>query len=530
MDKDTREDDFWDLSDYVRKSEPTPMQKPPTGRDVHLTEVRFGEAPSAEKPLRSESYAPIALPSRGAYGIPVRVRDEITHSESYVPDHPLLLSVSVTYKSSEGSFYRLFREDARRCHALRGKAEEAPYTPFFSYVPQFSQLNAAQKAYYLYFRDELERGNPIRTDEAYLMLYVYELLNLTDVIAPQTVCDRLAYAWSAYREKLPRVDKYLAQWLLDLCLLYRLPPPSAQLSAILPFVLRASRVPEFYLGNVSNPSDGSVLALALSLSAYDYRAHKCGSENSELFDTHMTAGLRRVLPLLLEADGNGEKDEVRHLSFTVFAGSICAHNLRAEIELDYRPFGLSHAIGARVTAAVKYIENALRAHLGVRNRLRITELDGRVQRVLDAYIAEALPRKARASAPAPDDSPYRALYEASEQGISFSRADEIEQSSWDNARLLGAEEELEATAACEVQRTPEMAGNDAGEVLSPSAARYLTALLERKENVTHEARLVEEINAYAERLLGDVLLLPSARVFGAFELIEDYREDAKSWI
>ena len=523
---DEREDEFWDLSGYVKKSEPSKTCGEMQRREARLAEVHFS---ANEKTLKSDGYAPIALPSRGGYGIPVRPRDEITHTESYVPSHPLLLSVSIAHKSSDQSFYRLFREDARRYHGERGKAPCAPYVPFFSYVPQFSQLLSSQRAYYLYFRDELERGGAPRADEAYFMLYVYELLNLTDVIEPRTVCSRLAFAWCTYRDSFPRMDKYLAQWIFDLCLLYRLPPPTAELSSILPHVLRASTVPEFYLGDVTGDNGGSVSALALSLSSYDYRAHKCGKEHAELFDTHMTAAMRQVLPLLLDAEKKEARDEVRHLAFTAFGGSICAHNLRAQIELDYRPFGLSHTLGACVTAAIKYVENALRAHLCIRNRLRITELAPAVQSVLDGYIASALPKKTKVSAKAPDDTPYRALYEASEVGISFSRADEIEQSSWDNARLLGAEEEL----PCETVQVPceqRAVSSEDETVLSSDAVRYLAALLECKEKVTHEARLVEEVNAYAELQLGDVLLLPSASVFGAFELIEDYREDAEKWI
>ncbi len=526
MNKDAFEDAFWDLSDYVKKSEDGEGITTHKTRDIRLSDVHFAAVPSIAPSPSSECYAPIALPKRGAYYAAARRGETITHAESYTPSHPLFLSVSITHKSSEMSFYRLFREDARRYHEKRGKSVEVPYVPFFSYVPQFSQLNADQRAYYLYFRDKLETGEPVRADEAYFMLYVYELLNLTDVLAPSVVCERLADAWCAYRESLPRVDKYLAQWLMDLCLLYRLPPPTARLALILPHVLRASAVPEFYLGDLSSPSGDHVLALSLALSSYDYRAHKCGKENAELFDTHMKGALSRVLPMLLDGSDSRE-GEVRHLAFTAFGGSICAHNLRAEIELDYRPFGLSHALGARVTAAVKYIENALRAHLRIRNRLRVTELAEDVRAAIDGYMAEALPRHERTWELAPDDSAYRALYEASETGICFSRAGEIEQASWDNARLLGAEEERCDAPIEDVEEMGETAEENG---LSLPAAHYLAALLEGKEKVTHEAHLVEEINAYAERTLGDVLLLPSTRDFGAFELITDYEEEAWSFI
>ena len=58
---------------------------------------------------------------------------------------------------------RTFVAVGRVCHVV------------FAFVPQYEQLNAAQKAYYLYFREEANKGNYIEAGQSYVFLYIFEI-------------------------------------------------------------------------------------------------------------------------------------------------------------------------------------------------------------------------------------------------------------------------------------------------------------------------------------------------------------------
>ena len=67
-------------------------------------------------------------------------------------------------------------------------------------MPQYEQMSASQLAYYLYFRDEVRNGRYIKTDNSYLFLYVYEIINLPDKIPPASGALLLSRIWSVYRQ------------------------------------------------------------------------------------------------------------------------------------------------------------------------------------------------------------------------------------------------------------------------------------------------------------------------------------------
>ena len=153
--------DFWDLSDLVPKKKRI-SEKKPFKSEIELTEIREKDreaAPSDDSRLSS-------LPC-------VSVKEE-----TYLPtDNPLIRRVTVTARETGYSFYAQFRRHAEAYFSRRG--EEAPYVPFFSYIPQYSQLTEEQLRYYFYFRDAIRRGETPRIDYSYFWLYIYEILNLS---------------------------------------------------------------------------------------------------------------------------------------------------------------------------------------------------------------------------------------------------------------------------------------------------------------------------------------------------------------
>ena len=153
--------DFWDLSDLIPKKKNAPPSKPFKAA-IPLTEISEQRPQNQSDDERRLTSAPL----------------ESVSEESYVPtDNPLIRRVTVLARETGYSFYAQFRRHAEAYLDRRGT--EVPYVPFFSYIPQYSQLSAEQLNYYFYVRDALEKGEAPRIDYSYFWLYIYEVVNLS---------------------------------------------------------------------------------------------------------------------------------------------------------------------------------------------------------------------------------------------------------------------------------------------------------------------------------------------------------------
>ena len=138
---------------------------------------------------------------RAARGTPAEA-DLIT---SYEPDNVLLRKVSVYRWPNQYHFYEKFIRNAHLSHAAVG--HECPRVPFFSYIPQYSQLTRGQAHYYFWFRDNAREGRYLDADISYVLLYVYEIINLPDEIEPTSGAVLLCRLWNAYRGHHRELDK-----------------------------------------------------------------------------------------------------------------------------------------------------------------------------------------------------------------------------------------------------------------------------------------------------------------------------------
>lgn len=369
---------------------------------------------------------------------------EALKEEIYEPEGGLIKRVKITRWPGRFNFYEGFREDAMRYHRLKGKP--CPYVQFFSYTPQYRHMNAAQSAYYLYFRECVRSGNPIKADLSYVLLYVYEIINLYDVIPPERGLSLLLDIWLFYKDQHKPLNKYLAEWVCDYCLIHKLTPPAQKLAPILSRALETATLREFYI-TAGAESDAEILC---SLSShYNWRdskyvhpaddseeARKKASENEKLFQRHiygainyaaartgdprLTIGVMRPAKVVRDA----------------FCGSLCAHNVKRRLEVEYLSYSRSQEQRLYITDIVKYAENRVRAALGIKTRLRVSSLDDKTKAVIDEYFARELPAavkriSSRKDAEEAEARYYEALYGSEDKGeVSVAAAKEIEQASW----------------------------------------------------------------------------------------------------
>lgn len=538
-------DAFWDLSTLV-----------PSGKKRPTLESFIQPQPPVDYRVE-QGAAPAAPPPDNRLHFEEKTSDVTTYSPA---DNPFISRVTVTRTTGRGSYYRQYLYDAQRLLALNPPS--APYVPFYSFAPQYSQLTPAQLAFYLGWRTSVRRGTfSAQGSESYLYLYAYELLNLGGVlIDAQEALHSLCDLWCAYAAQFPSVHPYFTDWVADFALVHGLSCPSDRLKPVLHRVFSCgTRFPEFYLGMLGGEptSDHAPLLIAL-LSHYDWHTsmYAKGIHAAEL-EKHLPQSMIGIFQDLYRS-GNlqWKPGSTECMNRAAFCGAVWGHDTRYNLQILYEPIRNMGEWMEPITAAVKYSENCLRARLGIRSRLSVRGLTESHRRILDAYYRVVLPKTVAPEA-VPAKPAYEALYDAPEGKLDATQAASIERLSWENTKKLVPDEppteEASAQAAHPDGGVPvaPLCGIPMQQESDPKSA--LTYCLE-SDNIGQSSPLPESVSflsavaagdatggvgtiradiladqintEFCERI-GDVVL---ERDDVGYRLIEDYREDVERWL
>ena len=520
-------DDFWDIASLLPRKK---RQTPPAAST--LPSQKEAEKPSSSITPEGTYSVSFSDEKEGAADSSDKARRALPQADKktsllleYAPKgHPFLKRVRVYEQTSPFHFYHGFREAAAESLSHLGDAKEAPFVPFFSYSPQYSQLSPEQRAYYLYFRDSVYRGEYIKADKNYILLLVYEILNAPEKSNSEEGVLFLAKVFAAYRAAFPQMNRYMPEWLIDYCLLYRVSLPVYVLAPFYNEILAENVLREFYLGALAESSAEESGPLISYLSRHDpYKSRFANREDvlSELF--HIEKAVSLVFSHI-NARAALEKNLITTKEREAFCGAVFAGASRYRIELVYQPIFASVGLSEQITAAVKYAENRLRMHFHVKSRLMVRELDETVKDVIDSYFDSALPEEPKALASRPE---YERQYDAPTASFSASEAEKIENDSWQNTWLLVEEEQA---ASEEPVLPPEQAAPSLTAPVSKEALLLLGALFHGRPVPAlfgKAAVLAEEINGYFSDTLGDVVLDVTD---GGLVPIFDYQEEVEDFL
>lgn len=548
-------DDYWDIEKLVPKRRGG-LRPFATEATVATHIIPEGKATITDTPDRPASERTLTH-TDGEYTKGVE-------EESYIPENAgLIKKVTITKTIDKYDFYDSFRRSALLYYDCIGSPSE--YAEFYSFMPQYAHMSKAQQSYYLYWRSELRRGRYVKTDYSYIHLYVYEILNLPDKIPASEGVKLLARVWKQYRDKLPRLDATMSVWLQDYCLVHKLPCPTDEIKDFIPFAIKGGALKEFYLSDIVGMSEESTELLIASLSDYDWRMGKFvdGGRESKLgiitsdkdYKREMLGAMRLVIGDLWKNRILG--DTARHTTIKrdAFPHSLCTHQVKSKLTIEYISFSASEDVRRDVTASVRYVENKLRHLLGVKSRLSVKELPPRYAAIIDGYFESLFRvekrRRIEESRPA-----YEKLYEAERTALSFEGADEIERMSWQNTeRLVIEDEDSIEYASHGIGSMPELndvVSNTASEASGTSDAlvsdgepcgdnyglnedeiKYIGYLIYGKPD-TYICKkgatldmLVERINSAFIDNYGDIII---EMTDNGYALIDDYYEEIKEWL
>jgi hypothetical protein len=229
----------------------------------------------------------------------------------------------------------------------------------------------------------------------------------------------------------------------DFCLIHALRAPTEKLNGLEKQVLFGSFLPELLIdlsGDRRACSDA-----VTSLSLYDYRRSKCYDDSTaEIFKKGIFGAINAVL------SNNDAFEAITSFTHGVYSGvtverhpftrmvNIVNKNIKIEI-VYYEMANLKTA----VTDIVRYSENKIREHLGIRNRIHVLTVNPQARDAIDVYFEQNYParqfvdrRRKDAKVDENERHEYDALYDVPKVAISTERALEIEQESWDTTKKL----------------------------------------------------------------------------------------------
>ncbi len=417
-------DSFWDIDKLVPKKKEKYAQsqvKRPRLADVQIktennvsNESKFSIGKS---PVKVENATVVPQPPK---------------SYAYQNLSSLIRHVEITDWKTSYHYYEFFCQTAASLRNARG--ERCARVPFFSYVPQYSQMSKTQLAWYLWWRSNLEDGIYLDTDVSYILLYFYEVINLGDMLDTKKAIEDMICVWSHYRNTYPQLNASSAEWICDYSLIHGIPIPFPH-----------DKIDRDMIGNCSlreayyafDPHDSVLYAkfLLTYCNAYNYRKSKFYTEeNAPLYDIHITAALAKLLDdrRAFFLDGHCHLHKV---SRTAFTGALCSYRIRKKIDVEYISLSDTEELRDIITTVIKYCENKLRAYLGIRSRLGVKQMERDIAEALDEYFTNCgistIGREDTAILPE-----YEKLYDVKDTEFSLDRAMEIERSSWNMTEKL----------------------------------------------------------------------------------------------
>lgn len=526
-------DDFWDIASLVPKK-PKPIAQT---RSTDTVEISLSTTSTEE----NQTVIKRMIPAHGeAYQFSKNT--DLIDVESYSPNDLLIHRVSIKKWKTQYNYYSGFLKDAIKYNLYSGHSCE--YVPFYSYVPQYDQMNSQQLSYYLWFRENAREKNYIKTDSGYLFLYIYELLNLGDRLNVEESQTILTDLWNKYHDEFPAISSKLADWICDFSLLHKLPSPKNADSRI---VQKVFSLKEFYINIPTDDMLGCAKALMKYCSSYDFHTSKFSQgENLKFFETHIPLALVETVKYY-SADGkilSGLDFGDSTITRDVYAGALCTAEQKYRIEVSYCSFSRSNELRFYIGDVIKYSENKLRSFLGIKSKMTVYSISVELRDILDRYFETNLPRKNTLKQRTEPKHEYDVLYDIPRKKLSLTDAAKIESESWEmtNQLITAFDDEITEITSDESPVNSVFDAFDSSDLknstdecdINTALGDYLTAVKEMaKGNLSVFSELskrvgkmpdslLDEINEISFNTIGDAILEDDG--MGKYQVIDDYKD------
>ncbi len=508
-------DSFWDIGEI------TPPKKMQFDTAVE-------KAPEAILVVdgKSDSYVSMSEPIK-------RHIEEPKVLFEFSPENSFIENVTILSWPTKYTFYERFRCDAEKYYNI--KTEETSPVKYFSYMPSYIQMSIRQREWYFYWRDCVRNKKYIPTDSSYILLYIYEIINLPHIIPAEKGLELICDIWENYRKLYTKLDKFLAEWVCDYCLINGLDAPIDRISSFYTEVVDMASFKQFYYSE--SEEDRFALLLIEELSSYKWRKSKYIDEkNYKTFHEHIRGGIFYAVKRMALSDGRFDLNNGRLVKKNVvrdaYSGAVCSYHSKRKISIDYFEVENVKDLSFIVTDMVRYCENRIRAYLGIRARLNVQNLTEEQKVILNEYFDKKLPcvyyeRQAREKAIIISEE-ERKPFE-----VSFEKAKAIEEESWQlTDRLVEYEEDEEPIEDTDNKRAESSLESEALDI-AKTAISYIAKgdnqgfMKIAEESYMLPETLAEVVNELCFELLGDIGIEEKD---GRYVLISEYEEEIREWL
>ena len=273
----------------------------------------------------------------------------------------------------------------------REEADARP-VPLEDAYPTYESLSPEQLKWYLYLRGRLRRGEYPDTPYAYLLLYIYELVNRLGVEDAGQGLDALVGLWQHYRGRCPALAGSPARWIWDYRQAYGVDRSPEALLWALP------GLPAMVSDALLTAMDDAGLPLRLplwmlsELSGYDVGRSPFfqKSEDQKALAGQFSDAVAAVDAALRRTEGAGllsgrSLARLRAQEVAAFRGAPVRAERRYVLRL--RRLHGSPRLTAWLKPLLRYIENGLRARYRFPGRLKGAEADELSRAAVDTYLA-----------------------------------------------------------------------------------------------------------------------------------------------
>ena len=265
-------------------------------------------------------------------------------------------------------------------------AEPAEFAPFTKDLPTYASMTRPQKAWYFYWRSLVRNYNFVNTDLSYIFVYIYELLSGIGWQTTEDGLDLLLNIWLEYSEQFPKLDNYMAAWVLDFVYIYNLPYPQHLENG--EFTVKNYTAANIVIAKYADQVPIQLpFPLIITLCDYAVLKSEFYNQNKEL----MQQTIPIIITLLDTALYQSKKAGILAIygpptatqqEHTIFANAICPLAGEKKFILQ-KPYSTHPKLRKYISEVVKFTENILRDIRQYRKNRRLhVDLDKSTEKLI----------------------------------------------------------------------------------------------------------------------------------------------------
>ncbi len=287
----------------------------------------------------------------------------------------------------------VFLAEAER---LAGYTEKvATFVPFTGDRPTYAAMSPLQRKWYFHWRGRVRAYAYPDTALSYILVHVYELINNIGVRNPTDGYCQLYNLWTGYRERHPRLDDCLVNWIMDYAALNQCDVDAGKIYARLPNSYSCQCYLDLLIDKYSKSAFSLPLELIVQLVDYDVRRSDFFLYHHALIEEYVLKAMKKVDAYLVERHQRGilqlfKPGGTERIEREPFQNAIHGYGNARHTVIETHPYSKSVLLRTFLTGIMKHTENILREFKRYPGRLQDYTLEPEIAALIDDCITSGI--------------------------------------------------------------------------------------------------------------------------------------------